>query len=89
MAATERIMDTKRDNAAARTAVTRLLKQYFETLRTRLAAGTAELWTRIEQRLAQNSAASDSDALRGVKQPPDRQQPVQQQQAKTDSDEKK
>ena len=82
-------MDTKRDNAAARTAVTRLLKQYFETLRTRLAAGTAELWTRIEQRLAQNSAASDSDAPRGVKQPQDRQQPVQQQQAKTDSDEKK
>ena len=55
--ATERIMDTKRDHAAARTAVTRLLKQYFENLRTRLAAGTAEFWGRIEQRLAQKSAA--------------------------------
>jgi len=42
--ATERIMDTKRNDAAARTAVTRLLKQYFENLRTRLAAGTAQFW---------------------------------------------
>jgi hypothetical protein len=79
----ERIMDTKRDNAAARTAVTNLLKQYFETLSARLAAGTAQFWSRVEQRLAQTSAASDSRA------PPDRQQPVQQQQAKTESSEKK
>jgi len=76
-------MDTKRDPAAARTAVTRLLKQYFETLRTRLAAGTSEVWTRIEQRLAQKSATSDA----GV--PPEQAQPVQQQQAKTESTEKK
>ena len=83
MPAMERIMDTKRDNAAARTAVTNLLKQYFEALRTRLATGTTQFWGRIEQRLAQKSAASNSGA------PPDRQQPVQQQQAKTESDEKK
>ena len=61
-------MDTKRDPAAARTAVTRLLKQYFETLRTRLAAGTSEVWSRIEQRLAQTPPTSDSDL------PPERPQ---------------
>ena len=82
-------MDTKRDNAAARTAVTTLLKQYFETLRTRLATGTAQFWSRIEQRLAQTAAASDSGAPPAMMQPPDRQQPVQQQQAKTESSEKK
>jgi hypothetical protein len=87
--ATERIMDTKRNDAAARTAVTRLLKQYFENLRTRLAAGTAQFWGRIEQRLAQKSAAADSEVPLGVMRPPNRQQPVQQQQAKTESDEKK
>jgi hypothetical protein len=84
----ERIMDTKRDNAAARTAVTNLLKQYFEALRTRLATGTTQFWGRIEQRLAQKSAASNS-AVRGAMQPQDRPQPIQQQQAKTESDEKK
>ncbi|HKS63559.1 MAG TPA: hypothetical protein VJT13_17805 [Xanthobacteraceae bacterium] len=81
-------MDTKRDPAAARTAVTRLLKRYYETLSTRLAAGTAEVWGRIEHRLAQTST-SDSERPRGMMQPPDRQQPVQQQQAKTELDEKK
>jgi len=84
----ERIMDTKRDNAAARTAVTNLLKQYFEALRTRLATGTAQCWGRIEQRLAQKSAASSSE-VPGAMQPQDRPQPIQQQQAKTESDEKK
>lgn len=78
-------MDTKRDNAAARTAVTNLLKQYFETLRTRLAAGTAQFWGRIEQRLAQKSAASNFEVPPGAMQPQDRQQPVQQQQAKTEA----
>ncbi len=82
-------MDTKRNDAAARTAVTRLLKQYFENLRTRLAAGTAQFWGRIEQRLAQKSAAADTEVSPGVMRPPNRQQPVQQQQAKTESDEKK
>ena len=77
-------MDTKRDPAAARTAVSRLLKQYFESLSTRLAAGTAEVWGRIEQRLAQTSA-SDAGLPRGMMQPPDQQQPVQQQQAKTEA----
>ena len=88
MPAMERIMDTKRDNAAARTAVTNLLKQYFEALRTRLATGTAQFWGRIEQRLAQKSAASNS-GVPGAMQPQDRPQPIQQQQAKTESDEKK
>jgi len=87
--ATERIMDTKRNDAAARTAVTRLLKQYFENLRTRLAAGTAQFWGRIEQRLAQKSAAADTEVSPGVMRPPNRQQPVQQQQAKTESGENK
>ena len=81
-------MDTERDNAAARTAVTNLLKQYFEALRTRLATGTAQFWGRIEQRLAQKSAASSSE-VPGAMQPQDRPQPIQQQQAKTESDEKK
>jgi hypothetical protein len=78
-------MDTKRDNAAARTAVTRLLRQYFENLTARLAAGTTQFWGRIEQRLG--SAASDPDpkTLPGVTQSPIRQQPAQQQQAKTES----
>ena len=78
-------MDTKRDNAAARTVVTRLLKQYFENLRTRLAAGTAQFWGRIEQRLVQKPAASDLEAPSGAVRTPVQHQPVQQQQAKTES----
>lgn len=73
-------MDTKRDNAAARTAVTKLLRQYFDGLRARLAAGTSQFWGRIEQRLAQGSATPDFDQSK----PPIRQQPAQQQQARTE-----
>jgi len=48
-------MDTKRRDAAARMAVTKLLKRFSDTLTTRLAAGTAEFWNSVEQRLAQKS----------------------------------
>jgi len=48
-------MDTKRKDAAARMAVTKLLKRFSDTLTTRLAAGTAEFWNSVEQRLAQKS----------------------------------
>ena len=55
-------MDTKRKEAAARMAVTKLLKRFSDTLTTRLAAGTAEFWNSVEQRLAQKTPASEDNS---------------------------
>ena len=55
-------MDTKRKEAAARMAVTKLLKRFSENLTTRLAAGTAEFWNSVEQRLAQKTPASEDNS---------------------------
>jgi len=66
-AATERIMDPKRNNATTRKAVTELLTGYFDNLRSRLAAGTGEFWGKVEQCPPQKSA-SESD----LKAPSDR-----------------
>ena len=60
LSATERLsMDTKRRDAAARMAVTKLLRRFSDNLTTRLAAGTPEFWNRVEQRLAQKTPASE------------------------------
>jgi hypothetical protein len=53
-------MDPKRNNATTRRAVTKLLRGYFDNLRSRLAAGTGEFWGKVEQCLPQKSA-SESD----------------------------
>lgn len=81
----ERTMDAKREDAAARKAVTTLLRRYFEDLKTRVAAGTTEFWSRIEQRLMRTKAEPDSTTSASE---PTRQ-PTQQQQARIEPDEKK
>ena len=56
-------MDTKRKDAAARMAVTKLLRRFSDNLTTRLASGTPEFWNRVEQRLAQKTPASEDKSL--------------------------
>ena len=81
-------MATKREDATRRLTISKILKRYFDDLTRRLAAGTAEFWSRIEQRqrLLQNPATSEPD-LRvppGVMATPMQQQPEQQQQSKAE-----
>jgi len=75
-------MDTRR---IARKEVAALLKRCFEHLTSSLATGTADLWHKVELRLAQKRTISEPDTMvpPGVLQAPMQQQPMQQQQAKT------
>ena len=78
------------DTAALRRAVTERLQRFFADLTARLAAGTAEIWGRVERRLGQPSA-SEPD---GTTPPPGsvrpmQQQPMQQQQTKAEPEDKK
>ena len=75
-------MDSER---VARKKVAALLKRFFEHLTSGLATGTADLWRKVELRLAQKRAASEPDTMvpPGVLRTPMQQQPMQQQQAKT------
>jgi hypothetical protein len=78
----ERVMDTRR---VARKKVAALLKRFSEHLTSSLATGTADLWHKVEHRLAQKPPASapGSGAQPGVLRTPMQPQPMQQQQAKT------
>jgi hypothetical protein len=78
-------MDTKR-KAIARMAVTELLRRFFGDLTTRLAAGTADFWSKVEQRLPIKSPDMESEltAPPGVLRMSMQQQPMQQQQAKAE-----
>ena len=78
-------MDPKR---AARQKVTVLVKRFFEDLTSRLAAGTADLWHRVEQRLPHRSNPAEPDVIAppGALRTPMQQQPVQQQQSKAEED---
>jgi hypothetical protein len=74
------------DAAASRRAATERLQRFFADLTTRLAAGTAGIWDKVERRLGQPSAA-------GTIPPPGsvgpRQQPIQQQQTRAEPEDKK
>jgi hypothetical protein len=80
-------MDTKR---VARKEVAALLKRFFAHLTSGLATGTADLWHKVEHRLAQKQAASEreSGVPPGVLRTPMQQQPIQQQQAQTKAEDK-
>ena len=79
------------DAAALRRAVTERLQRFFANLTTRLAAGTAEIWRKVERRLGQPSASEPE----GTAPPspgsvrPMQQQPIQQQQTKAEPEDKK
>ena len=73
------------DAAALRRAVTERLQRFFADLTTRLAAGTAEIWRKVERRLGQPSA-NDPE---GTTPPPTSVRPVQQQQTKAEPEDKK
>ena len=76
-------MDPKR---TARERVADLLKRFFEGLTKQLASGTSEIWQKVEQRLPQKTASPEGDFQipPGAMQTTSvRQQPVQQQQSKT------
>ena len=81
-----RAMDDKR---AARRKVMELVKRVFADLTSQLAAGTADLWHKVEQRLSQKPNPSEADfrMLPGAPHAPT-PQPVQQQQSKSEPDEK-
>jgi hypothetical protein len=68
------------------------LRRFFAEWTAQLAAGTAEIWARVERRLAHKppEVAPDGDAAPppGIRHTPMQQQPVQQQQQKTAEDEK-
>ena len=78
-------MDTKR-KASARMAVTELLRRFFADLTTRLATGTADFWSKVEQRIPIKSPDMESEltAPPGVLRMSMQQQPIQQQQAKAE-----
>jgi hypothetical protein len=78
------------DAAALRRVVTQRLQRFFADLTTRLAAGTAEIWRKVERRLGQPSGSEPE----GTTPPPGsvrpmQQQPVQQQQTKAEPEDKK
>jgi len=76
-------MDTRR---VARKEVAALLKRFFDHLTSSLATGTADLWHKVELRLAQKRAASEPDTMvppGALRTPMQQQQPLQQPQAKT------
>jgi hypothetical protein len=74
------------DKRAARRKVTELVKRVFAELTSQLAAGTADLWHKIEQRLSQKPNPSQAD----VSMPPSPQQPqaAQQQPSRSNLEEK-
>ena len=80
-------MDTRR---IARKEVAALLKRFFEHLTSSLATGTADLWHKVELRLAQKRTPSEPDSVvpPGVLRTPMQQQPVQQQQTQTKAEDK-
>jgi hypothetical protein len=79
-------MDDKR---AARRKVMELVKRVFADLTSQLATGTADLWNKVEQRLGQKPTPSQADFNMppGASQRPT-QQPVQQQQSRSEPGEK-
>ena len=79
-------MDDKR---AARRKVMELVKRVFADLTSQLATGTADVWHKAEQRLSQqpNPAEADFRMPPGAPHAPT-PQPVQQQQSKSEPDEK-
>jgi hypothetical protein len=80
-------MDSER---VAREKVAALLKRFFEHLTSSLATGTADLWHKVELRLAQKRTPSEPDSVvpPGVLRTPMQQQPVQQQQTQTKAEDK-
>jgi hypothetical protein len=80
-------MDTRR---VARKNVAALLKRFFEHLTSSLATGSADLWHKVELRLAQKRTPSEPDSVvpPGVLRTPMQQQPVQQQQTQTKAEDK-
>ena len=82
-------MKGRKDAAALRRAVTERLQRFFADLTTRLAAGTGEIWRKVERRLGQPSASERE----GTAPPPGsvrpmQQQPIQQQQTKAEPEDK-
>ena len=74
----------KHKTACARIAVTELQKRFFADLTTRLAAGTTDFWSKVEQRLPPSSPDPESrlEGYPGVLRVSMQQQPMQQQQAR-------
>ena len=79
-------MDDKR---AARRKVMELVKRVFADLTSQLATGTADLWRKVEQRLSQppNPSQAYFSLPPGAPQGPT-PQPVQQQQSRSEPEEK-
>ena len=77
------------DKRAARRKVMELAKRVFADLTSQLATGTADLWRKVEQRLAQkpNPSAADFRMPPGAPQAPT-PQPVQQQPSRSKPEEK-
>jgi hypothetical protein len=71
------------DAAARRRTVSKRLRRSFAELTVQLAAGTAEIWARVEQRLAQRTT-SETPIPPPYATQPMQQQPLQQQQSKAE-----
>ena len=71
--------DRDEQRAAARRAVSERLRRFIAELAAQLAAGTADIWHKVEARLAQKQAEGERKPSGET-----RQQPVQQQQQKQD-----
>ena len=78
------------DKREARKQVAALLQRFYHHLTSSRAAGTTELWHKVERQLTQEPPASEpgpeSMGPPGVLRAPMQQQPMQQQQAKTKAD---
>jgi hypothetical protein len=75
------------DQRERRSAVTELLRQFFASLTTQLSTSTAEIWTKVEQRLSHKSSAAAHSEDRGHTAQREDMQPQasqQQQHKKTD-----
>jgi hypothetical protein len=72
------------DQRERRSAVTELLRQFFASLTTQLSASTAEIWTKVEQRLSHkpSTTAHSEDRGRAAQREDMQPQATQQQQHK-------
>lgn len=70
--------------AARRRAASERLRKLFAELTAQLAAGTAEIWSKVEERLGPGATPEATGAPPPYSTQPMQQQPVQQQQAKSE-----
>lgn len=72
------------DERKRRSAVSELLRQFFASLTTQLSSSTAEIWSKVEQRLSNKPSAAHPEGGEASRKEMQAQATQQQQHRKTD-----